>query len=357
MRTQLVALFLAASTFSASAFAQTAAPAKPAASAKPSTGAPARPGASATPPPATPAEPAPPPAPPGPPPLADALTGDAKADYESGKLLFGDGDFAGALVKFTSAYEKSKEPRLLWNMAACEKNLRRYSRSLKLVRTYLAEGGAVLTDDDRREANELIKVMEPLTAKLRINVDEPGAEVSIDDEPVGTSPVEPVVVDIGARKIRVTKPEFEPVIKEVPVGGAAEVVVDAKLAKIVHEGRLTVRAPANAAIAIDDRVVGSGTWSGTLPSGGHTLRVTAPKMRPHQTEVVIQDKQTRDLAVSLEPEPSKGGVPAWMWIAGGVVVAGGLGTAGFFIFRPEDKYEGPPGNLQPGIVQASVPVR
>jgi hypothetical protein len=186
-------------------------------------------------------------------------------------------------------------------------------------------------------------------------VDQPGAEVFVDDELVGTSPVDPVVVDIGARKVRVRKSEFEEFTKEVPVGGAAEVAVDVKLPKIIHEGRLTVRTSTEAAIAIDDKVVGSGTWSGVLPSGGHTLRVTAPKMRPYQTEVFVQDKQSRDLAVTLEPEPSKG-VPSWMWIAGGAVLAGGLGTAGFIIFRPEDKYEGPAGNLQPGVVQASRPL-
>ena len=41
----------------------------------------------------------PPPSPPAvAPPLADALTGPAKAEYEAGKLLYRDGDFAGALI-------------------------------------------------------------------------------------------------------------------------------------------------------------------------------------------------------------------------------------------------------------------
>ena len=310
--------------------------------------------------PAAPAPPSPPPAPsveaPPPAPLAESLTGEAKADYESAKLLFGDGDNAGALVKFKSAYEKSKDPRLLWNMAACEKNLRRYSRALKLVRQYLAEGGDKLTAQDKTEAEELIKVMEPLTAKLKLTVSEPGAEVFIDDEPAGTTPVEAVVVDIGSRKVRVRKDEFEEYTREVPVGGAAEVVLDVKLAKIVHEGRLNVRTSNDATIAVDGKVVGSGTWSGVLPSGGHSLSISAPKMRPYQSEVYIQDKESRDVNVTLEPEPSKG-LPTWAWIAGGAVLLGGATTAGIFIFGGDGKYEGPSGNLQPGIVQANRPIR
>ncbi len=354
----------------AAAFAQSA-PAAPPAAAKPAA-APATPAAKPGAPAAAPAKPGkpgakpaipdpppppePPPPPPGPPPLSETLTGAAKGDYESGKLLYTDGDYAGSLVKFSSAYDASKDPRLLWNMATCEKNLRHYSKSLGLLRRYVKDGDAVLTDQDKKEADDLIKVMEPFTAKLLVNVDEPGAEVTVDDDVIGKSPVEPVVVDIGTRKLRVHKEEFEDYSKELPVGGAAQVAVDVKLVKIVHEGRLNVKASNEATIAIDDKVVGTGQWAGALPSGGHTLKVTAPKMRVYQTEVLIQDKQSRDVAVTLEPEPSKG-LPAWVWIGGGVLVAGGLATGGYFLFKQSPKYEGPDGNLSPGVVQANAPIR
>jgi hypothetical protein len=334
----LAATALALSFFASTAYAQKPAP-KP----------PAKPPATAQPEP-------PPPPPPSPPGLSETLTGDAKADYESGKLLFGDGDAAGALVKFKSAYEKSKDPRLLWNVAACEKNLRHYSKALPYLRQYLAEGGARLTDQDKKEAEELIKAIEPLTTRLKLDVNEPGAEVFIDDERVGTTPIGPLVVDIGSRKIRVHKQDFEEVLREVQVAGGAEMPLEIKLARIVHEGRINVRAPADATIEIDGKTVGVGTWSGTLPSGGHTLRVTAQKKRPYQTELYLQDKESREVGVTLEAEPSKG-LPAWAWIAGGVVVVGGLTTAGILIFKPEDKYEGPSGNLSPGIVQANRPIR
>lgn len=346
------------SPFATTAFAQTTpkaptdATSKPAAKpGKPGDKAP-KPGAAAAPAPVP--EPAPPPVPVGPPALAESLNVEAKADYDSGKVLFGDGDHANALVKFRSAYDKSKDPRLLWNMAACEKNLRHYAKTLKLVRQYLAEGGDKLSADDRKEGEELIKVLEPLTAKLRLNVNEPGADVIIDEEMIGKSPIAPTVVDIGTRRVRVQKAEFEEVSRDLPVGGAAEVAVDIALVKIIHEGRITVRALDKATISIDGQVVGSGTWTGSLPSGGHALRVTAEGMRPFQSEVYLRDKENRNVDVTLEREPSKG-LPGWAWVAGGVVVAGGLGAAGYFIFKGQDKYEGPPGTLQPGIVQASRP--
>ncbi len=299
---------------------------------------------------------APEPPPPGPPSLSASLKDAAKTDYESGKLLFTDGDYAGSLVKFSAAFDASKDARLLWNMAACEKNLRHYAKALKLVRQYATDGAEVLTDQDKQEAHELIKVMEPFTAKLKVTVDQPEAEVTVDDDVIGKSPIEPVIVDIGTRKLRVHKNEFEDFAKELPVGGAAEVAVDVKLMKIVHEGRLTVKASNDATIAIDEKVVGTGTWAGVLPSGGHTLKVTAPKMRVYQAEVLIQDKQSRDVAVTLEAEPSKG-LPSWAWITGGVVVAGGLAVGGYFILKQDPKYDGPEGNLTIKSVQANAPFR
>jgi hypothetical protein len=66
--------------------------------------------------------------------------------------------------------------------------------------------------------------------------------------------------------------------------------------------------------------------------------------------VLVQDGQTRNIEVALNPQPSGQLLPAWVWITGGVVVAGGLGVGGYFLFKPTSKYDGPSGNLSPGIV-------
>jgi hypothetical protein len=306
-----------------------------------------------------PPPPPPPPAPaaaPAPPsrPLAEVLKGEAKAEYDSAKVLYNDGDYTNAVLKFSTAYDKSHDPRLLWNMAACEKNLRHYARALRHVRKYAADTSGLVTDQERTEATELIKVMEPLTAKLRVNVAEPGVEILIDDEVVGTTPIDAVVVDIGLRKVRGRKAGFTDGTREVPVGGAPEVSVDLVITKIEHVGRVVVKAGTNDTIAIDGTVLGTGSWSGPISSGGHTLRITAPSMRPYQAEILVNDEQTREIAVTLEPEQTR--LPLWVWIAGGAVVTTGLAVGAYFLFRSDD-YDGPTGNLAPGLVYASRPFR
>jgi hypothetical protein len=261
-----------------------------------------------------PTAPATPPPPPGPKSLSDTLSGGAKADYEAARLLYGDGDHAGALVKFQSAFDQSKDSRLLWNMAACEKNLRHYAKVMALVDRYLKEGGALLTEQDRRDAKDLLGAIESFTAALTLDVSEAGAEVSIDDEVVGTTPLgKPTIVDLGVRRIKIKKEGFREATLSVPIGGSKEVTQNVKLEREVHEGKLTVHSAPDAVISLDGKDVGTGSFDGTVPSGGHTLRVTAPSMRPYQTEVVIADNETRTVDVALEsvqaaaPPPEKHG--------------------------------------------------
>src|ERR1700723_275589 len=62
-------------------------------------------------------------------PLAQSLPADARRDYDAGKLLFEDGDYATALLKYQAAYDQTHDPRLLWNVAVCQKDLRHYARA------------------------------------------------------------------------------------------------------------------------------------------------------------------------------------------------------------------------------------
>ena len=57
--------------------------------------------------------------------------------------MYAERDFSAALIKFTSAYAASKDPRLLWNMASCEEKRRHYTKALALLRSFVREGGAV----------------------------------------------------------------------------------------------------------------------------------------------------------------------------------------------------------------------
>jgi hypothetical protein len=284
--------------------------------------------------------------------LADSLTGASKAAYDSARVLYRAGDFAGALLQFDRAYDLASDPRLLWNIAVCEKNLRRYARAVKALERYQTEGGTRLSEEDQRDAAYLLKAVRPFVATLTLHVSEPGADIFIDGERIGASPIKaPLLIDMGARRIKASKTGFIDYVKTEQVFGEAEITLRIALIKEVHQGRLVIVAGKDDVIRLDGRIVGQGTWDGTASSGGHTLRVTAPGMKPYQTEVIVQDGSVRRIAVALDPEP-KSGLPTWMLVTGAALLAAGAGVGiGYAAIKALEPTEPPAGNLAPFMVR------
>jgi PEGA domain-containing protein len=342
----------------APAAAASSAPAAPPAAASPANPAPAAASPAPSAPPAT-ANPAPPAAasPPGatadPPtapssaaaaPLGESLQGSARADYAAARVLYEDGDYLGAQTKLAAAYEASKDPRLLWNMAACEKALRHYASVIALLERYLKESAALIGDDERKATDELVQTVREFVNELRLEVQPGGVDVLIDGAKVATTPLDrPLWVDMGKRRLRLEKPGFVTHETEIDLPGGKSVDLKVELAAEVHEGTLRIVSDAKAVITIDGHVVGTGTWTGQLSSGVHSVHIEAEGKRPHDSSVIIKDHDTSSLHASLIDEQTGPGLSAqdsssgalW-WIVGGVALAG-AGVGGYFLLRPGDE--------------------
>jgi len=66
-------------------------------------------------------------------------------------------------------------------------------------------------------------------------------------------------------------------------------------------------------------------------------------MREYRRDVEVVVGDARTLFVTLEAEESS--IPTWVWIGAGAVVAGGLATGGYFLFRSPRKLGPEPGTL------------
>jgi hypothetical protein len=287
-------------------------------------------------------------------PLSDALTGAAKDDYESARLLLEDGDAAAALHKFRSAYQTAKDPRLLWNMAVCEKQQRHYAKMLPLIEQYLADGGALVTERERTEANAVVETLKPFVGTVEVQVNEPQASISVDGETLGVSPLPPVRLDLGPRRIAVAKEGYVEWTSTRDVPGGGSTVVSVELAPIRHVGTLRIVTDVAGDIRIDGKPSGRGRWEGELPSGTHNVEVMAPGMQNYQGDAAVLDNQTNTLRIALRPvssEEHKSGVP-WLWIGGGTALATGLAIGAYFLFRPSDPGKSAPvsGSMDPGYV-------
>ncbi len=281
-------------------------------------------------------------------PLAESLVGTAKADYEAGRILYSDGDYSGAALKWEVAYKASNDARLLWNIAAARKAERKYAEVERLVKQYLAESKE-LTDADRAEAQQLLGTIQSFVADLTVQVNEAGAQVAVDGIPVAQTPMtSPLRVDIGQHLVTVTKQGFERAEVRQQVTG--NTTVPMRLVPEVHEGRLRIISPTNATVTVDGKRVTSGSWEGVLPTGVHRVQVEAPGKLPYSADAQITDKQNEVLRVALQdvdPFAAGGRAPdlerksesssAWLWVTIGVLALAGAGAGAYYYLQQKDE--------------------
>jgi hypothetical protein len=286
-------------------------------------------------------------------PLSQSLTGAAKESYEAGKVHFADGNFRGAMLKFEAAYDASKDVRLLWNAAAAARGDKRYAKALEFLNTYLKEGDGVLSAADRTDAEDSIKGLEPLVSRLRLAIAQPEAQVTVDEQLVGTSPLpRAVLLDVGPHHVVVRKPGFAAFDQTITLRDR-ETTLEVPLVAEAVSGRIEITVqPAGAAISVDGKPAGRDGMSMPLPAGSHALKISLADYNEHRVEFTLKGGESRNFNITLEKQ--KKGVPAWVWITGGVLLAGGAATAVYFATRPPlDRPLPPGGTFSTGYAFAS----
>ncbi len=358
--------------------------------------------------------------------VRDGLSGAALSAFERASTLFEDGDFRGARAEFERAYDLAREPRILYNVAVCDKMLRKYTRAIENLERSLREGGSRLPSEYVMRTNETVAALAPYVSKMVITSDVEGASVLVDGEPVGTTPLDGSLgIEVGEHLVSVRKAGYLDVPKRVRVTGfetavasfvleaaitRSEVSIEARGApqgtrvmilidgvevgiapfrtmleagphtlgaraagllaapvrievlaqkpvavalRIEREskfGNLRVRADeASDVIELDGRDVGRGSVDQSVTAGEHRLRVKRPGVEPRALDFVIGENETRSVSLSLEKH---GGLPTWLWVGGGAVLAAGATVAVVLLTR-RTTYEGStPGTLAPRTLPA-----
>jgi hypothetical protein len=278
----------------------------------------------------------------GRPSLAESLSVAAKDAYESATLLLNLNDPAGALAKYSQAYDLSQDPRLLYNMALCARDLHQYARVQALLLRYERDAGDELPASHKADVDQALATVRNLVGTVHVEANESGASVVIDGEEVGTTPLgEPSVLDLGKHRLSVTKPGFREFAAVIDVSGGQESIVLATMqARGAH---LVVRAELPATVIVDRRVA-PGPFDGVVPAGTHLVQVTAPGKKPFAATLILLEGETRSLQPGLVNE-SRPPV-LWPWIAGGVaVVAAAAAVSAYVLLQPHDTHPAPTGTF------------
>lgn len=135
--------------------------------------------------------------------------GEARKHFKRGVELYADGDVGGSLVEFEQAYRLQPSFRLLYNLAQVSAELLDYVKAERYFVRYLEEGGDEIDPERRIEVEAELERLRTRIGTVTVETNQEGAEIFVDDVPVGRAPLQALPVSAGQRRVRVEKAGFE----------------------------------------------------------------------------------------------------------------------------------------------------
>ena len=287
--------------------------------------------------------------------LAQKSNEQAKADYEASLVFAANSDFASAETRMQGAYDKTKDPRILYNLAVIQKKATHYTTAIRTLDRYIdlakTDPEGRIADRDRADAEAFKKDLLVVTSPFDVEVVEKaggkevpvlGAKVVVDGEEIGVTPLPPTakVNQRNGQLLRVTKDSFDPFEVKINVSNPQGHRERITLMRHERNGTLEVVLPEPYTVEVDGKVVGTGpVWSSPLLAGAHTLRVTAEGKKPYDARVDIAEGQTKRIELSkLEKNKSY----TWVYIVSGAAVVAIVGGVVAYTTINKDPAISPP---------------
>jgi hypothetical protein len=203
----------------------------------------------------------------------DTHAQEASRHFHRGVELSEESDWRAALIEFERAYAIEPNFHVLYDIGQCRYQLHDYPGALEAFKSYLADGGELVSPERRATVQSDIDSLKGRVAFLRILTREVGAEVSVDDVVVGTTPLAaPVAVSAGRHKVAASKAGDSGEVRYVDVAGEEAVNVTLSLTSSeVHAPAATASparsrslVPALVAFGVAAVGVGVGSYLGVL---------------------------------------------------------------------------------------------
>lgn|GEM_PF-3055166 len=158
----------------------------------------------------------------------------ARQLYEAGVAAFDAGDFAAARAAVEESYRLYPSLRTLYSLGLCHHALGEFGPALRSLEQYLREAGPNAPPEMRARAEELVAQMRAELGRLEIRVNVEGAEILVDGEVVGRSPLSaPVEVGPGWHVVEARHEAWDGVPQRVNVPAGSSATVELALAQVV----------------------------------------------------------------------------------------------------------------------------
>jgi hypothetical protein len=141
----------------------------------------------------------------------------AQSLLTQGSALYERGDYAGALEKFTAAYTAYPSPKLMFNIGQANRDLGRPVEALAAFEKFLADAPDAAPDAVASAHKSTADLREKL-GRIHIECERMGAEVNVDGQSVGTTPLlMPIWATPGRHQVTARHPSASPTLENVEV--------------------------------------------------------------------------------------------------------------------------------------------
>lgn len=224
---------------------------------------------------------------------------DAKAQLAAGDKAAQTKDWSAAITAYDAANKATPSDAALDGLANAHFQLKHDTEAYAAYEEWLKTYGA--KNAGKKAANEKrLKEIADRTGSMEIAVNEPGATITIDDKPVGKSPLaSPLRLSVGPHRVRVQKDGFLAFDGTPNVAQNVPNKVDVKLEAQSGKGRLSVKEKTGKAVRVfvDGVDMGDAPWAGDVDAGQHEVVVRSPTLVGAPEKVTIERGKQRDVEI------------------------------------------------------------
>lgn len=143
-------------------------------------------------------------------PVSDEKRKEAAERFKRGVQLQADGNLDAAVIEFERAYELAPAYQVLFNIAVVYRDKNDRASALRAFERFLSEGGAKIDAKKRKDVETEISKLKDVVATITVKVNVAGAEILLDDYPIGKSPLaQSIMVNVGRHKIEASKEGYK----------------------------------------------------------------------------------------------------------------------------------------------------
>jgi hypothetical protein len=225
-------------------------------------------------------------------------TADAKASLADADKAAKAKDWATAARSFDAANKAQPSSEALDGLANAYYQSGQLGEAFTAYQEWLAKYATKSGTTKKKAAEARVKELGEKTGPLTITANEAGANVAVDDKPVGTTPLAaPLRLAAKPHHVVVTKDGFTPFDQTVTIAAGAPATVQVTLTSAATKGKLAVREKTGKAVrvTVDGVDVGPAPWTGEVDPGQHEIGLRAVGLAAAPQKVNVERGKTQDV--------------------------------------------------------------